>query len=116
MGDILADPCPTLPLPLGSMESDSLLPWMVNQIKGISRAQKDLQRAVVYEPRELKSYLFMKHFSFGEGPIHLWRNLSPGDVWCGLTLWSQHDLLRISLPTLIKTFAAGKRNSCCYPE
>lgn len=116
MGHILADFCPALPVPLGSMDTDSLLLWMVTQTKVISREQRDLQRAVVYEPRDLKSYLSMKHFSFGEGLIHVGRNLVPGDVWCHLTSWSLHGLLRGSLPTLIKTFAAGKRNSCCYPE
>lgn len=44
---------------------------MVTKTKVISRSQRDLQRAVVYEPRDLKSYLSMKHFSFGEGLIHL---------------------------------------------
>ena len=116
MRHILADPSPALPVPLGSVDSDSLLLWMVTKTKVISRSQRDLQRAVVYEPRELKSYLSMKHFSFGEGLMHMGRNLASGDVWCGLIPWSLDGLLRGSLLTLIKTFAAGKRNSSCYPE
>ena len=116
MRHILANPSPALPVPLGSVDSDSLLLWMVTKTKVISRSQRDLKRAVVLEPRELKSYLSMKHFSFGEGLIHLGRNLASGDVWCGLIPWSLDGLLRGSLLTLIKTFAAGKRNSSCYPE
>lgn len=63
------DPCPILPVPLGSVDSDSLHLWIV-----ILRAQRDLQRTVAYERRDLKSYLYMKCFSFGEGIIHLGRN------------------------------------------
>lgn len=66
MGYILAGPHPALPVTLGSLDSDSLLPGMVTQTKVISKAQRNLQRAVTYEPRDLKSYLSMKHFSFGE--------------------------------------------------
>ena len=69
MRHVLADQCPILPVSLGSVDSDPLHLWMV-----ILRAQRDLQRTVAYELRDLKSYLYMKHFSFGEGIILLGRN------------------------------------------
>lgn len=69
MRHILTDSCPILPVPLGSMDSDLLYLWMV-----ILRAQRDLQRTVAYELRDLESYLYMKHFSFGEGIILLGKN------------------------------------------
>ena len=57
MRHILADPSPALPVPLGSVDSDSLLLWMVTKTKVISRSQRDLKRAVVLEPRVTSSFL-----------------------------------------------------------
>lgn len=109
MRHILADPLLLWPVPLRSVDGDSLLLWVVTKTKVISRSQRDLQRAVVYEP-SLKSYLSMKHFSF-ERDWFIWgRNLASGDVWCGLTPGACNGLLRGSLLTLIK-MAAGKRTA-----
>lgn len=82
VGHIFPDPLLTLLVPLESMQSDHLSPRMVTQTKVTSKAQRYLQRAVACEPGNLKNYLSMKLVSFG------W-NLTPEDVWCGMTLAAQ---------------------------